>query len=150
MSEQIQKLNIGESINLTGPIPQIRQTCTRLENKYKVVKINEDVCLVVRVEPDTKGLKELVITSIENMDPFENVKINGNIGYIRTIVSQFNKANKRIVKVSKQGNLAILNEDIMERESITQDEFNAIEIFSTERLGVLLSMVVDVMDEDLI
>lgn len=150
MSEQIQDLKIGESIKFTGHIPQIRQTCTRLENKYKVVKINNETCLVVRVEPDTKGLKELVVTSIQNMDPFENVKINGNIGYIRTIVSQFNKANNRIVKVSKQGNLAVLNEDIMERESITQGEFDAIEIFSTERLATLLSMVVDVMDEELI
>jgi len=148
--QEIQDLEIGASIKINGDIPKIRQVCTRLPNKYKVVQVTAESCLVVRVELDVKGLKEKVLEGIATMPLFGELVIHGNISYVRTIVSTFNTENNRAVKVSKRRTVAILTEDIMTRPSITTDEFNAIELDFEEKLTILEAKIVDVMDEELL
>lgn len=150
MQEEIEILEIGQSIKMNGNIPKIRQICTRLDNKYKVVKINDQTCLVVRVEPDTKGLKETTLTAIDNMKPFDEIVVRGNIAYIRTIVSAYNKEHSTFIKVSKRGLTAVLNEDILDRKSITEEEYSDIELDFENQLMLIKEKVVNVMEQELI
>lgn len=151
MMQEITQLQVGESVKLTGDIAKIRQVCTRLEHKYKVVKINVDTCLVVRVDIDIKGLKQTILDGIDSMKAFQEIPVRGNIGYIRTIVSAFNKESDRAVKVSKRGNDAVLTEDIMERSGITQSEYDIIASdFESKLLILEEKIVVDVMEEELL
>jgi len=150
MQEKIKNLEIGESINVTGPIPKIRQYCSRLEHKYSVVKIADERCLVVRIESDTVGLRERVIDAINQLEPFDEYRVLGNTPYIRTIVSQYNKKHNRNIVVSKYGDGVMLTEDIMTRATITTDEFNTFKTVLQTRLDLLRERIVDVMDEEII
>lgn len=150
MQEKIKALKIGESINVTGPIPKIRQYCSRLENKYSVVKIADEHCLVVRIESEPLGIRMTVLNAIDELEPFGESVVHGNIAYTRTIVSQFNKANNRNIVVSKRRTVAVLTEDIMERSRITINEFDSARTVMMSRLDLLRERIVDVMDEEII
>lgn len=120
-------LNIHDSINILSEKDIINGIINVLDHNYKVMKIDENIYCVARISDNKEKKTERIDSAISKLTSFNSVNVDGDVAYIRSLVSMFNRRNNDFVKVRKNGNKAELYRNrVMFKNPITLNEMNAI------------------------
>ena len=83
---------------------------------------------MICIDENEISLRKQIINAINGLGVFDSARIDGDVQYIRSIVSRYNAEHGRAVKVNKIMGVATLSENVMNRKKITPDEFEEIRI----------------------
>lgn len=131
-TELLKSLEINQSISIDSPRYEVEPILEDLDGFFDIIYSDKAMCVVLRMAHEKKSIAQRVVDEINSLTIFQEKEVQGNLGYIRSIVSAFNKENDRSVKVIKRKNAIFITEDFMNRESITLDEFRALEVRLSE------------------
>ena len=121
--ETIKGLEIGESISISASRRDVEHELKSLDGFFDVVYADKTFSVVVRLSSEKQSIVKRVTAEIESLTIFQEKEIEGDLGYIRSLVSKFNTKNGRNVKVVKRGSKHKITEDFMNRKSITSAEY---------------------------
>ena len=141
MKTEIEQLKINQSIKLNASSDEVRPITRNCRGRFRVIKESLKTCIVIRIDENDISLRKQTIDAIESMGVFDAKRIDGDIQYIRSIVSRYNHENGREVKVNKINGVATLSENVMARKKITTDEFNEIKEDFEQKLELLRARI---------
>ncbi len=124
--ENIKQLEIGQSMSVNASRRDLEHELKSVDGFFDVVYADKTVSVVLRLASEKKSIAERVTDEIESLTIFQEKEIHGDLGYVRSLVSKFNSANGRKVKVVKRGSKIMITEDFMNRESITSAEYETL------------------------
>lgn len=124
MIEQIKSLQLNKSVVIEGTKKDVKNTTDKLPGNYLVSKVSYNQCVVVLVE-SAKSFTQQLYKYIESIKPFEKKTFTfESIEYARTLVSEYNKKNNRLFKVSHKSGVTTIYEDIMMLKEIDMTEMD--------------------------
>lgn len=120
-------LNVNDSISILSDKSYINGVINVLDHNFKVMTISKGIYSVARIA-DTKHKKTIdLLKSIDKLNYFNTIPIDGDIAYIRSLVSKYNLTNGTKIKVRKQDQNAVIYKNVREIEKpITRIEMNEI------------------------
>jgi len=142
MKTEIEQLSIGKSRKFHAAADEVRPITRNCRGRFRVIKESNATCIVIRIDENDISLRKEVMTAIETLGVFDSARIDGDIQYIRSIVSRYNKEHGRAIKVNKIHGMATLSENVMARKEITADEFEQIRIDFENKLEMLRGRIV--------
>ncbi len=120
-------LEIHDSVNIVTDRNTITDILSDSYHNYKVMKIENDLYCVVRLSDRKEKKCEKLENNIKKLTAFNSVKVDGDVAYIRSLVSKYNKANNDNIKVRKTSNKAQLyRNSISFNGPLTMHQMNAI------------------------
>lgn len=143
MKKRIEDLEIGKADTLEIVSAEARKICKRINGKFRVITTGSNSCIVWRLDPGVESLHVTVMEAIDGLGVFDSQRIDGDVQYIRSIVSRFNNKNDREIRVNKVNGVATISEFVMARKEITKDEFNEIKVDFDTKLEILRGRIVD-------
>jgi len=142
MKTQIENIKIGHSIVLDNAADEVRPITRTCRGRFRVIKSSSHSCVVIRIDENDISLRKTITDAMESLGVFDSARINGEIQYIRSVVSRYNNEHDRAFKVNKINGVATLSENIMARKKITPDEFDQIEMDFNKKLELLRTRIV--------
>lgn len=142
IKEEIEQLPIGKSRKYQMAADEMRPITRNCRGRFRVIKESNNTCIVIRIDENDVSLRQQIINAIESLGVFDSARIEGEIQYIRSIVSRYNNEHGRAIKVNKIHGVATLSENVMARKKITPDEFDQIRIDFENKLEMLRGRIV--------
>lgn len=142
MKNEIEQLPVGKSRKYQIPADEMRSITRNCRGRFRVIKESNQSCIVIRIDELEISLRQQIFNAIESLGVFDSKRIDGDIQYIRSIVSRYNNKHGRAIKVNKIHGVATLSENVMARKHITPDEFDQIRIDFENKLEMLRERIV--------
>jgi len=142
MKNEIEQLNVGQSRKFHHSADEVRPIAKNCNGRFRVIKESTTTCIVICIDENEISLRKQIIDSIEGLGVFDSARIDGDIQYIRSVVSRYNNKHGRAIKVNKINGVATLSENIMARKKITPDEFEQIRIDFDAKLELLRGRII--------
>lgn len=143
MKKEIEQLNVGQSRKFHHPADVVRPVAKKCNGRFRVIKESNNTCIVICIDESEISLRKQITNAIESLGVFDSARINGDVQYIRSIVSRYNAKHGRAVKVNKIHGVATLSENVMARRQITPDEFEQIRMDFENKLELLRGRIVE-------
>lgn len=147
MKAKIETLGTGESVHIDSPVDVVRANIQSITGRFRVIRESSTSCVVFRIGEFEKSLRQLTLEVIRDLGVFDVARIDGDIQYIRSIVSRYNNEHDRAMKINKINGVATLSENFMARPKITQKEYDEIVVDFDQKLELLRSRIIKDPDD---
>ena len=112
--EQLENLQLNMPTVIKKGKPTLERICKTLEGNYVIAKLKHNECVVTLVE-GIMSVKDEVFELLDFSGPFERVEYAGtSVEYLRGIVTNYNKKNKRAFKVTARNGVIEMYEPFEE------------------------------------
>ena len=141
--QKIEEILIGEASTLNFSSQDVLKATKDIDLNIKITKVGKDKCVVYKAEKILESEYSKIFKVLENLVPFQMVKIDSTASYVRTVVSRFNtKNNVRITTKSIGNDVFVMNNLDGEILELSLNDFKVIKQYYLDRINELEKLVI--------